>query len=49
MMCPNWRTKQGFEMQFGVNHLGKKWLINLCYNIINNNVEMSILLLFMVF
>ncbi len=22
MMCPNWRTKQGFEMQFGTNHLG---------------------------
>jgi retinol dehydrogenase-12 len=24
MMCPNWRTKQGFEMQFGTNHLGLK-------------------------
>ena len=22
MACPNWRTKQGFEMQFGTNHLG---------------------------
>ena len=21
MMCPNWKTKQGFDMQFGVNHL----------------------------
>jgi retinol dehydrogenase-12 len=24
MMCPKWRTKQGFEMQFGTNHLGTK-------------------------
>ena len=22
MMCPNWRTKDGLEMQLGVNHLG---------------------------
>ncbi len=33
MMCPNWRTKQGFEMQFGTNHLGLKenlytWIFN---------------------
>jgi retinol dehydrogenase-12 len=23
MVCPNWRTAQGHEMQLGVNHLGK--------------------------
>jgi len=46
MMCPHWKTDDGFEMQLGTNHIGHFLFTNLLLDLLkvpNNILRLYIL------